>query len=334
VSLNERHLDTAMKGQAAIKRRDFMTFAGAGVATSVMRKALAAGDRPARLVLVHGRSQQGFDPAVLKSTWLETLRHGATKINRTLPEQLDVAFPFYGDKLDDFARQFEIPLTTDIQTKGTVNNDFLHFQADVAEQIRGKAGITDSQVQDEFGATPVEKGPQNWAWVQAIIRAIDRNAGGVSQLFLEKFTRDVYLYTTRAGVQDAIDNIVASELDESPCVVVGHSLGSVIAYHVLRTDKRALNVRAFVTVGCPLAIRPIRDRFRPIGFPAKAKVWYNAFDPRDVVALYPLDAANFPINPTVENYGKVLNATDNRHGIVGYLDDTDVAKHILDALGI
>jgi hypothetical protein len=94
-----------------------------------------------------------------------------------------------------------------------------------------------------------------------------------------------------------------------------------------------LNVRAFVTVGSPLAIRAIRDRFRPIGFPTKAKSWYNAFDPRDVVALYPLDGTNFPVDPSVENYGKVLNATDNRHGIVGYLDDPDVAKHVLDALG-
>ncbi len=294
-----------------MKRRDFLTFAGTGLSTSIVKKALAGGDGPARLVLVHGRSQQGFDPAILKSTWLETLRHGATKINRTLPDQLDVAFPFYGKTLDDFARQFEIPLTTDIQTKGSsVNNDFLSFQAEVAEQMRSKAGITDSQVQDEFGATPTEKGPQNWAWVQAIIRTIDRNAGGVT-----------------------IDSIVATELDESPCVVIGHSLGSVVAYHVLRTDQRALNVRVFVTVGSPLAIRAIRDRFRPIEFPT-ARVWYNAFDPRDVVALYPLDATNFPISPAVENYGKVLNGTDNRHGIVGYLDDVDVAKHVLDGLGV
>lgn len=320
----------------AMKRRDLLTAAGAGLATFVARKTLAASDpAPVRLVLVHGRSQQGFDPAVLKATWLETLRHGATKINRTLPDNLDVAFPFYGDKLDEFARQFEIPLTTDIQTKGSsVDDDFLNFQAEVAEEMRRQSGVTDAQVQDQFGVNPTEKGPQNWAWVQAIIRAINRNAGGVSQSFIEKFMRDVYLYTTQSGVRDAIDNIVASDIIESPCVIIGHSLGSVVAYHVLRTDRRALDVRAFVTVGSPLGIRAIRDRFRPIGFPSKTKLWYNAFDPRDVVALYPLDAANFPINPTVENYANVLNATDNRHGIVGYLDDVDVAKHILDALGI
>jgi len=46
-----------------------------------------------------------------------------------------------------------------------------------------------------------------------------------------------------------------------------------------------------------------------------------------------LNATNFPVTPSIENFGGVNNATDNRHGIVGYLDDADVARHVLDALG-
>jgi hypothetical protein len=40
-----------------------------------------------------------------------------------------------------------------------------------------------------------------------------------------------------------------------------------------------------------------------------------------------------PVNSAIENYGSVRNATDNRHGILGYLDDANVAKHVLDSLG-
>jgi hypothetical protein len=120
-------------------RRQFLSSAGAGLATVVGTKSFAGDDSSARLVFVHGRSQQGLDPDVLKATWLDTLKQGAAKINRTLPPQLDVAFPFYGDKLDEFAREFEIPLTTDIQTKGSaIDNDFLNFQAEVAEQMRSR----------------------------------------------------------------------------------------------------------------------------------------------------------------------------------------------------
>jgi hypothetical protein len=318
-----------------MNRRELLTIAGAGLATSVLSKARAADPHPVRLVLVHGRSQQGLNPVDLQSIWLETLQRGAAKINRALPERLEVVFPFYGDKLDQLARRFDLPSTNDIQARGsTVDTDYLNFQADVAEQLRVRAGVTDTQVQDEFGTNPTEKGPQNWAWVQAIIRAIDRNAGSLSQSAIESFMRDVYLYTSRPTVRDEIDRIVAPALNETPCVVIGHSLGSVVAYHILRTDRRALKVRAYITVGSPLAIRAIRDRLVPIGFPAPAaNAWYNAYDPKDVVALYPLDAANFPVNPAIENYGRVRNATDNRHGIIGYLDDVDVAKHVLDALG-
>src|SRR6476661_7939913 len=123
-------------------RRQLLALAGAGLATSVL-PARGADPHPVRLVLVHGRSQQGLNPADLQSNWLETLRRGAAKINRTLPERLDVAFPYYGDKLDELARKSEIPLTNDIQAKGNpVNDDFLKFQASVAEAMRARAGIS------------------------------------------------------------------------------------------------------------------------------------------------------------------------------------------------
>jgi hypothetical protein len=94
-----------------------------------------------------------------------------------------------------------------------------------------------------------------------------------------------------------------------------------------------LKVPLYVTVGCPLGVRSIRDQFRPLRSPKPITAWYNAYDTRDVVVLYSLDAANFPVQPPIDNYGRVRNSTDNRHGIVGYLDDPDVAKHILDGLG-
>jgi len=88
-----------------------------------------------------------------------------------------------------------------------------------------------------------------------------------------------------------------------------------------------------VTVGSPLGIRAISRRLAtPLVMPAGAADWYNAFDPHDVVALYPLDAANFAITPPIKNYPHVNNHTDNRHGIGGYLDDADVAAQIAAAL--
>ena len=58
-------------------------------------------------------------------------------------------------------------------------------------------------------------------------------------------------------------------------------------------------------------------------------------DERDVVALYPLSPAHFPIDPpgfAIENRTHVRNKTRNRHGIAGYLDDKWVAAQIHAAL--
>lgn len=315
-----------------INRREFMLLAGAGAALSTGFADSAAAS-PRRLVFVHGRSQQGSDPDELKATWMDALTEGAQAAGGTVPDDLDVAFPFYGDQLDEFARQFEIPLTSDIHSRGSnLQEEFLAFQAEIAEEIREKSGVTDAQVDAEYGANPKPRGPLNWEWVQAILRAIDKFGGGATQLAIESFTRDVFLYTTRAGVRDVIDEIVGGALTDEPTVVIGHSLGSVVAYNVLRADRRDLQIPIFVTVGSPLGIRPIRNQFRPLKYPVPVRSWYNAYDARDLVALYPLDRNNFPVMPDIENYAEVMNHTDNHHGITGYLDDRMVAKRIVDAL--
>lgn len=319
-----------------INRRQLLKFASACAVSGMVRvgSAAAAATRASKLLLVHGRGQEGQDPALLKSEWIEALNRGADKLGLALPGGIDVAFPYYGDTLDNFARQLDIPLASDIQARGEVgDNNFLEFQAKFADDVRQSAGITDAQVDAEYGPNPKPKGPLNWEWVQAILSAIDKHGGGMGQKTLEIFTRDVYLYTNRAGVRDEIDRIVASQLTEEPTVVVGHSLGTVVSYSVLRSDRRRLRVPLYVTVGSPLGVRSVRDHFRPLRFPPPVEAWYNAFDDRDVVALYPLDAANFPVQPGIENDGAVKNHAANRHGIVGYLDDPDVARHVLDALG-
>jgi hypothetical protein len=317
-----------------LNRRKFLTLASVS-ALATLNSAGGSAAGPVRLVLVHGRGQDQQNPEGIKTEWINALRRGAQALGKILPDRLDVAFPYYGETLDRFASQAQIPLTSDIRARGEpAQDEFLAFQAEVAEALRQRAGITDTQVDAEYGPNPKPRGPLNWEWVQALLRAIDKNAGGLSQRALETFTRDVFLYTTRAGVRDEIDRIVAAALTDQPTVVVSHSLGSIVMYSVLRSERRSLRIPLFVTIGSPLGIRPIRDQFRPLRFPKPpVDIWYNAFDKRDVVALYPLDASNFPVAPEIENYSKVNNHTDNRHGVAGYLDDGSIAGRILSALG-
>ncbi len=282
-----------------------------------------------RLLLVHGRSQGGKDPVKLKAEWLAALTEGLQKAGLTMPADVEVDFPFYGDRLDEFARQFELPADPAIIPKGSpVFDDYQEFRRAIAEEMRVRAGVTDAQIRAEMGplAAAAEKGIENWGWVQAIVRLLDRHLTGVSQTTIEVFMRDVYLYVKRSVVRNAIDALVGDMVKPDTAVVVAHSLGTVVAYNVLGAARQKIPL--YVTVGCPLGIRAIRSTLSPIRNPVGNKGWYNAYDAHDIVSLYPLDKDNFDVNPAITNNGTVQNWTDNRHGIVGYLDDVNVAKAI------
>jgi hypothetical protein len=314
-----------------LTRRQLLRLASAGALATVLPKILAA-TKVKRVLFVHGRAQEGRDAAAIQAEWVAALKRGADATNSTVPTDLEIAFPYFGDILATLTRAAGVPLVSNITARGGSSDDeFLVFQAQVAEDVRLRAGVTDAQVDAEYGANERPRGFLNWEWVQASLRALDKYGGGMSKDALEIATRDVFLYCTRPGVRDEIDRVVVEKLTDEPTVVVSHSLGTVVAYSLLCRDTRRLQIPLLVTLGSPLGIRAVRDQFRPLRYPPVG-AWYNAFDSHDVVALFALDETNFPVKPAIENNNGVKNHTDNRHGIVGYLDDAKVAKHILDKM--
>jgi pimeloyl-ACP methyl ester carboxylesterase len=193
--------------------------------------------------------------------------------------------------------------------------------------MAAEAGITEAEIQAHSAGRPQEKGPLNWEWVQAILKALERTPLG--ERALDRLTRDVYVYLTNRVVRRTIDGIVQAAIGSGPSVVVGHSLGSVVGYNVLRAAPAAARVGKYGTVGSPLGLTSIKRRLEtPLTMPRCVLGWYNAMDERDVVALHPLNERHFGITPAIENQTTVKNHTDNRHGIIGYLDDVDVARVI------
>lgn len=289
------------------------------------------------LVFVHGRSQQHRNADDLKRAWIDAWKLGLKKSNLELPiDEQAIRFPYYGDTLDGLVRGVPDTDLARVVVRGEdEDRQQQKFVAGVLDEIRLNAGISDEQVLAEADEELVERGPQNWPWVLAILRSIDRHLPGVSATSIALFTHDVYVYLRNPGVQDVIDRGVREAFSPGiETVVVGHSLGSVVSYRLMTREGEALEwtVPLYVTVGSPLAIGGIRRALRPISHPTCAQEWLNARDARDVVALYPLDADHFDIDPAIENKSDVSNHTTNRHGISGYLDDPVVARRIHDAL--
>lgn len=285
-----------------------------------------------KLILIHGRAQQKKDPVRLQESWEDALEEGLRAAGLHRPHGLEIAFPYYGDALDELVQLVSGPPPGNVTQRGTPapgNLKEMVFEAELLTALAHSYGITDDEIAAHYDGPVSEKGPLNWEWVQAILRALDRTPLGASAL--DAFTRDVFVYLSNPNVSKAINKLVAAAIPNEPCVVVAHSLGSIVGYNVLSALKSP--VGAYVTVGSPLGVAAIRRLLRsPLAMPPTTGSWNNYYDPRDVVALNALDATHFPIDPEIVNRGHVNNDTDNRHGISGYLKDKEVAVCIHAAL--
>jgi pimeloyl-ACP methyl ester carboxylesterase len=134
--------------------------------------------------------------------------------------------------------------------------------------------------------------------VQVALRALSGSvffAGLAARVMLFDL-QQVRRYMTDPQVRQAVLDRVAAGVDEDTRVMVGHSLGTAVAYEALCAHPE-WPVRALVTLGSPLGIRNlIFDRLVPAPtagasgrvqgrWPGSARSWVNVADAGDVVAL-------------------------------------------------
>jgi hypothetical protein len=290
-----------------------------------------------KLVFVHGRSQQGKDPGKVRDAWLAGLGRGLAATGRPAQVGVQVEFPFYGDALDGFMKELETAEGR-ARLRGSAPPDYREFYQAIVWQMAERGGAFAEVQEEATGGAAGERGPEEWETVQRFGRFLTRHVPGLQAAIIKSVTQDVWEYLTRAqSVKPAIDRIVASAIPRGePCVVVSHSLGTVVAYEVLAAMGPPLpDVRLWVTAGSPLGQEQIRDRLRrPRGRPGCVARWLNATDPRDVVALVEtIDARTFGGNVDTQNIADIHNGSDP-HSIERYLADQRVAAAIGSALGL
>jgi hypothetical protein len=143
---------------------------------------------------------------------------------------------------------------------------------------------------------------------------------------------DAYFFTdrkepVRQRLRQALDAVAG------PVVVVSHSLGTVIAYDVLREPRFAARaVPLLVTLGSPLGYAEIQDVVtRPLQLPTPVRLWANFADPFDVVALDSSLADDFQGGPRIVD-ARVDNPSPNNHAACGYLGAARVRTTVAAAL--
>ncbi len=120
-------------------------------------------------------------------------------------------------------------------------------------------------------------------------------------------------------------------LPQSPRLLIGHSLGSVVAYEALcRIPDHGITT--LITLGSPLGLRSIRAgmsqkvRDRMPNLPPGVLRWVNIYDPRDAIALAGGLAGCWP---KVED--KTVNNEHEPHAITRYLGKKVTGQAVVEA---
>ncbi|MDP5181597.1 hypothetical protein QOZ88_03020 [Blastococcus sp. BMG 814] len=153
------------------------------------------------------------------------------------------------------------------------------------------------------------------------------------RLLVKRTFTDVYAYFF-GGAGEAMRDRLRATLQQidGPAVVVAHSLGSIIAYDVLRELGTECEVPLFVTVGSPLGITEIQDLVTtPLAVPAGVTAWRNVADGRDLVALDRTIRPEYAPADRTSDF-LVVNGSDNHHGIREYLRTGPVRSAITSLL--
>jgi hypothetical protein len=306
----------------------------------------------------------------ITTTWLAGLAKGVVLAGRPPIPQDAVVLAFYGDLLADLVDARSSAPSPELEARtraesgrpeaapvagSAVDDTLSQLVVDGAIQLGFQRRLerTDPGLGEAVSkARAAQAAGEEFAWSDLLRNAVVRSAlqflaekTGTPQWIIERYLRDVAFYLKDEGVRgpvlDQVEQAVQAlkDLGHEDMAVVGHSLGSVVAYDLC--FQQILPVRLLVTAGSPLGFPAVLNNLPDIPHPPappplapqfgwQGPAWVNAFDPADVVAL---------VHPLARVFGGLDNVRDEQthnpdgpHAIQDYLADPDVAAPISQAL--
>lgn len=115
-------------------------------------------------------------------------------------------------------------------------------------------------------------------------------AAGFAANYVQDYADDIVMYFVVPGIRKKIMNRFAALLQKNPeAVVIGFSLGSIVAYETIKNFPKAGGKPTLITIGSALGSPPLKalimqflkvpDKARPT-----VKAWYNIYSTMDVLS--------------------------------------------------
>lgn len=166
------------------------------------------------------------------------------------------------------------------------------------------------------------------------------------EALLEVSLEDLGEYYRKREIRRQIRMKLSEKLDRhkgKKILLVAHSMGSIIAYDVLRQNDRSVDftIEHLITIGSPLGLpivsKNIRDEFGDMRTPETVHRWTNIADPGDKVAIDVSLSDEYAINSKgvratdqlVHNEYVNHEGKENNHKSYGYLRAPELSDNIL-----
>lgn len=301
----------------------------------------------AAIVLVHGIAQEQYSADLLESKWLPALAGGvrtagfpdiADKIWRASPGAIEARVAFYGHlflrpgaqgggveelppEQAELAEQLSLEWLERAETRAsneeqrrTAAIELVYLRPDPARQAQGVRSAV------------------RVAWKSlARLRWFARLGNAVAERFVVRALSQVTRYLTDDAIRGEIQQIVLDKIGDDTRVLLGHSLGSIVAYEVAHRLDRPLPL--LVTLGSPLGVETlVLQRLRPpASFPSQVSRWVNVADTDDLVAAEPnltnLFAVSMPRDAIFEGSYTVDNGAEP-HSAEFYLGKDHIGRPV------
>ncbi len=279
------------------------------------------------VVGVHGIGQQREGAKTLESVWGPAMQSGVQLAGGKLPEDA-LTCAFYGDL---FRPPGKKSVATPRYGPGDVSDE---WELEFLEALWRAAAETEPE---NVTAPDAQTKVRTAKSVQRALNALSHSKffSAVAEHAMIADLKQVKAYLHDDKTRQACRARVERTVTPDTRVIIGHSLGSVIAYEALCANPD-WNIGGLVTLGSPLGIANlVFNRLLPKpengqgAAPGGARTWGNVADAGDVVALVkelkPL-FAGVTTDLLVDNGAKA-------HFIKPYLTARETGRVILDGLG-
>jgi len=282
----------------------------------------------AKILIVHGIGNQFGGEAELHAVWYPALCDAMHRAGLPPPEPGDCFCPFYGDLFRPSEHLGAIGQVGEEDVTNASEDESLLLEA-----------IWRSAVADDQDIPSPEDFSDTLIYAPAIVeRALNSLAKSkymlpvIDPLLFFGDLKQVIAYLKDDRVRTQARSRVANHIGSDTKIVIGHSLGSVIAYETL--FQRPEQVLAFISIGSPLGIRNVVfDRLDPppmagIGrWPGRIEYWTNIAARGDIVA------AQKELAPLFGRVTDVLiNSGWDAHSSARYLNTAEAGEAIARAL--